>query len=61
MTIPMLSNSLQLAVCQLLHGLSRSAVLLHTLFSDVSIINCLIEVGLLSYSAYFEVLKFSSF
>ncbi|VDK22713.1 unnamed protein product [Taenia asiatica] len=38
------SLNLTLAVCQLLHGLSRSAVLLHTLFSDVSIINCLIEV-----------------
>ncbi|KAL5109331.1 hypothetical protein TcWFU_008392 [Taenia crassiceps] len=38
------SLNLTLAVCQLLHGLSRSAVLLHTLFGDVSIINCLIEV-----------------
>ncbi|VDM31866.1 unnamed protein product [Hydatigera taeniaeformis] len=38
------SLNLTLAVCQLLHGLSRSAVLLHTFFSDVSIVNCLIEV-----------------
>ncbi|KAH9285153.1 hypothetical protein ECG_03061 [Echinococcus granulosus] len=38
------SLNLTLAVCQLLHGLSRSAALLHTLFSDVSIIDCLIEL-----------------
>lgn len=34
----------QLTVCQLLHGLSRSVALLHTIFSDISIIDCLVEV-----------------
>nr|CDS28254.1 armadillo repeat containing protein 8 [Hymenolepis microstoma] len=37
--------NLTLAVCQLLHGLSRSIRVIHTVFSDVSIINYLTELS----------------
>ncbi|KAM7535973.1 hypothetical protein Aperf_G00000095182 [Anoplocephala perfoliata] len=39
------SLNLTLAVCQLLHGLSRSIALIHTVFNDVSIINYLNELA----------------
>ncbi|VDD79182.1 unnamed protein product [Mesocestoides corti] len=41
-TIPCLN--LTLTLCQLLHALSRSVALQHTLFADTSIINCLIKI-----------------
>ncbi|KAM3186647.1 hypothetical protein ACTXT7_003900 [Hymenolepis weldensis] len=39
------SMNLTLAVCQLLHALSRSIAVIHTVFSDVSIIDYLIELS----------------